>query len=195
VTDCQACHGSRHPEPLGFNALQLSTDRDPQAIHGEPLERGMLTLATLHDERRLAPARPELVTDPPRIRASSAMSRAVLGYLAANCGGCHNGQGEIAALGPSLKHSDVAMDGDAVVRRMVGHPTAWQVPGLPEGTSVLVDPEAPDRSALLVRMRSRRPSSQMPPLGTVLGDREAVDAISRWIERETGGVADRHAAK
>ena len=39
----------------------------------------------------------------------------------------------------------------------------------------------PELSALLVRMRSRRPSTQMPPLGTVVPDREAVDLLSGWI--------------
>jgi hypothetical protein len=53
--------------PLGFNALQLSTDRDPDAIHGEPLAPEMLMLATLVDERLLAPAPTDLVTHPPRI--------------------------------------------------------------------------------------------------------------------------------
>ncbi|HEY5551293.1 MAG TPA: hypothetical protein VIK52_05365, partial [Opitutaceae bacterium] len=43
-------------------------------------------------------------------------------------------------------------------------------------------PGAPDLSALLVRMRSRRPSSQMPPLGTVLPDREAIELVSGWVE-------------
>jgi hypothetical protein len=30
-------------------------------------------------------------------------------------------------------------------------------------------------------MRSRRPSSQMPPLGSVLRDDKAIDVISKWI--------------
>jgi hypothetical protein len=36
---------------------------------------------------------------------------------------------------------------------------------------------------MLARMRSRRPSSQMPPLGTVLRDQEAINAIERWMSR------------
>ena len=32
-----ACHGARRTRPLGFTALQLSPDRDPNAIHAEPL--------------------------------------------------------------------------------------------------------------------------------------------------------------
>ena len=40
---------------------------------------------------------------------------------------------------------------------------------------------APDASAMLARMRSRRPSSQMPPLGTELRDDKAIAAVERWI--------------
>jgi hypothetical protein len=52
-----------------------------------------------------------------------------------------------------------------------------------DGQSVLIDPRAPDQSAMLVRMRSRRPSSQMPPLGTVVRDEAAVTALAGWIAR------------
>jgi hypothetical protein len=55
---------------------------------------------------------------------------------------------------------------------------------VPEGASVVVDPIAPAQSALLARMRSRRPSSQMPPLGTVLGDSQALEALARWIDED-----------
>jgi len=178
--DCQACHGTKRPGPLGFNALQLSTDRDPNAIHGEPLAPGMMTVADLEQERRFSPSRPELVTAPPRIHANSARTRAVLGYLAANCGTCHNPAGETSFTGPSLKHSDI-LDGDDVVARMLQYATSWQVPGQPEGATRMLNALEPDASAILARMRSRRPSSQMPPLGTVLRDEKAIAAIEQWI--------------
>ena len=178
--DCVTCHGTTRPGPLGFNALELSTDRDPGAIHGEPLAPGMVTLATLLREGRLAHAREDLVVNPPRISASSPRTRAVLGYFAANCGTCHNRSGEIGPTIPSLKHSDLA-DGDGVARALLGRATTWQVPGRPAGSSVLIDGALPDAGAMLYRMRSRRPSSQMPPLGTVLRDDEAVAAIEQWI--------------
>ena len=180
VSDCAACHGTTRPGPLGFNALQLSTDRDPNAIHGEPLAPGMINLATLSDEGLLSPARPELVAHPPRIEASSPATRSVLGYFAANCGTCHNRSGETTFDGPSLKHSDV-LDGDTVAARLLGYVTNWQVPGQPEGASRMLNAAAPDASAMLARMRSRRPSSQMPPLGTVVRDEQAIAAIERWI--------------
>ena len=180
AADCRACHGERKPGPLGFNPLQLSTDRDPNAIHGEPLGPGMTTIATLDAAGLLSPARPELVAAPPRIRTSDPQTRAIVGYFAGNCGHCHNGNGEISYDGPSLKHSDV-LDGDAVAAALLAKATTWQVPGQPEGASRMLWREHPEASAMLVRMKSRRPSSQMPPLGTNLRDEAAVDALAKWI--------------
>jgi hypothetical protein len=94
---------------------------------------------------------------------------------------CHNGSDTIAALGPVIRHDDLLNDGDAVAATLVGQSTRWQVPGQPDGSSVLIHPGAPESSAMLVRMRSRAPSSQMPPLGTMLRDQQAIDAISGWI--------------
>ena len=178
--DCAACHGTPHA-PLGFGALQLSTDRDPNAIHGEPLAPGMLTLATLVEEGLITPARPELVASPPRIRSDSPRTRAALGYLAANCGHCHDGKAAISANLPPLGWAELAADADAVAASLVGRATRFQVPGVPEGESVAVDSEHPEASALLTRMRSRRPASQMPPLGSVVRDQQAVDAIAAWV--------------
>jgi cytochrome c553 len=187
AADCLACHGSSPTRVLGFNALQLSPDRDPNAIHGEPLAPEMVTLETLLKERALSGARPDIVSNAPRIKTGNADTRRVLGYLAANCATCHNGNGEIAALGPTLKYGELVNDGDAVARTLLDQPTKWQVPGVPEGASMLVNTHAPDTSAILVRMRSRRPSSQMPPLGTVVRDQAAVDAVAAWIRRSTHG--------
>lgn len=181
--DCAACHGpADRSRVLGFNALQLSTDRDPAALHGEPLRPGHITLETLEAERLLTPSRPQWVTSPPRVATTQPATRAMLGYLAANCGICHDGRGEIAGFNASLAYRDIAEDGDAVVRSLVGQPTRWQVPGVPDGHSVLVQPGDASRSAIYVRMRSRSPSSQMAPLGSVVRDAEAVDALQRWID-------------
>jgi len=177
--DCESCHGTASRGPLGFNALQLSTDRDPGAIHGEPLPAGALTLETLEREHLLSPSRPEWIASPPRIHASNPQTRSALGYLAGNCGFCHNGSREIGPSFASLRHNDIA-DGDAVVRDLLAYATMWQLPRKTHGTRLL-DPASPEESALLVRMRSRSPSSQMPPLGTVIRDDAAVDAIAKWI--------------
>ena len=189
--DCAACHGEAR-RPLGFNPLQLSNDRDPNAIHGEPLTPEMVTLRTLLDERLLTGADAALRTNPPRIAARDPGTRTVLVYLSANCGACHNGDADITAQVPSFHYADV-MDGEAIVERLISRPSRWQAPGKSEGT-LLIDPAWPQASAVLLRMRSRRPSSQMPPLGTVVPDQEAVQAIERWIANiaaSAGGRAQR----
>lgn len=179
--DCAACHGSQdRRRPLGFNALQLSPDRDPGAIHGEPLQEGMLTLDVLRKEGLLQEEAARAAAAP-RIRTQNPSTRAVLGYLAANCSHCHDGSGEIAALAPVIRYPDLLRDGDAVARSLLDAPTSWQLPGVEHGSTVLVEPGSPERSALLARMKSRAPSSQMPPLGTVLRDGQAVDGVGRWI--------------
>ena len=67
--------------------------------------------------------------------------------------------------------------------RLLGQPTSkWQIPHVPEGESQYVAPGAPELSAILVRMKSRRPSTQMPPLGTVLHDKEAIALVTEWIQ-------------
>lgn len=181
TSDCVACHGSSKTGPLGFTALQLSNDRDPNAIHGEPLGPGMMTLAELIERRVLAPAPTHFIANPPRIQTSNSLTRSVLGYLAANCMMCHSGGTDGTPLGPSLSVRELLQDADTAARTLVNRPSAWQVPGAADGHSVVVDPGAPDLSALFVRLRSRAPSSQMPPLGTVVRDQQAVEAIRRWI--------------
>jgi hypothetical protein len=188
VEECRACHDSARTDILGFSALQLSTDRDPNTPNVEPLRGGMVTLRTLVDEGRLAPARPDLVSAPPRIATRDARTRAVLGYLSANCGSCHNPDSSIAHLGLDLRarvapsHAAASHDsGEAAVTRLFRRTSKWKIPHAPAGASRFVTPGTPELSAVLVRMRSRRPSSQMPPIGTVLHDREAIDLVTAWI--------------
>jgi mono/diheme cytochrome c family protein len=152
-------------------------------VHAEDPHPGDLTLGDLVASGQLVGARADLLSVPPRIRTSDPQTRAVLGYLSANCAHCHNGRGEIAAFGPTIRVPDLVADGDAAARTLIGQPTKWQVPGLREGASVLVDPGSPDTSAIVARMRSRRPSSQMPPLGTVVRDEAAVALVAGWVTR------------
>jgi hypothetical protein len=182
--DCRTCHENGTATPvLGFTALQLSTDRDPAAPHADALAPGMLTVRALVDEQLLDPPRPELATNPPRIPGGP-RTRAVLGYLTGNCGHCHNERSTIATVRYPMQVPAYASHDE--VRRMVDvlrtRPTAWEVPHAQPGTTTMVADGSPDRSALFVRMRSRQPSSQMPPLGSVVADRQALELIASWIQ-------------
>jgi hypothetical protein len=176
LSECRSCHDSSRTEILGFNALQLSNDRDPNALHAEPLTSDMVTLRTLVDENLMTPRRDDLVATPPRIDAGSPQTRTALGYLSTNCGNCHNRESSIAKLGLILKDSSHCA-AIATTANQRGH---WVVPEAPEESRV-INPGHPESSAIVRRVKSRRPISQMPPLGTVIADREAIDLLTSWI--------------
>jgi hypothetical protein len=183
VDECRACHESNGIEPLGFTALQLSDDRDPLAVHSESVSDGDLTVGRLLRDGLLRNLSAAHRASAPRIPSSSARERAVLGYLSANCGGCHNMVGPLASLGLSFRQPAFG-GGLDVVRAGLTRRTKWDRPGVPPENTRVVDPGAPDSSALLIRMASRRPASQMPPLGSVVADRQALEMVSGWIRDE-----------
>ncbi len=195
-SDCSACHGpAERSRVLGINALQLSADRDPGALHAEPLQQGMLTADVLVAEGRFGPVPPAWTATPVRIAAREPRSRAVLGYLTANCGMCHDGSSSIAGFEASLATRDIVADPEGTVARLIDTPTRWQAPGLPDGQSVLVKPGHSEASAIFLRMRSRSPSSQMAPLGSVVRDAEAVTAVAQWIDVTLASAHRRVAAR
>ena len=197
VMECRACHDSSRTEILGFSALQLSDDRDPNALHADTLTADMITLRTLVDDSLISPRRTHFKTDPPRITAATPEARAALGYLSTNCGSCHNRESSIASLGLLLKHDlgevrTAARRGGTLVppsdpptctpalATTVGRKGHWLVPANPDESRV-INPGKPELSSLIERVRSRRPSSQMPPIGTVVRDRAAVDLLTAWV--------------
>jgi hypothetical protein len=186
VLDCRNCHEDERTPLLGFNALQLSTDRDPLAPHAEPLKPGMVTLRTLVERGLLRPARKELLTLPPRIPGGNPRARALLGYFTTNCGSCHRATGSLALLGLDFSHLVSARDVTAEpgFATTVGRTGKWGIPGTAPGETRRIEPGTPDRSSVLYRMKSRHAASQMPPLGTVLVDQEAVDLLERWIAED-----------
>lgn len=191
VADCRNCHEGGRAVVLGFAALQLSPDRDPLAPHREPLEPGMVTLDTLVARGLLRGLPRRLLTRPPRIEAATPRARAAMGYLHANCGMCHDSAGPLASLGVGLRHL-VGATGPEPAMLAVSHPARFRTGA--GARSVWLDPGAPTSSAVVVRMGSRAPVAQMPPLGTQRVDDEALQLVRSWIAldlhpAETGGVA------
>ena len=186
-SDCKSCHEGSPPRILGFSALQLSADRDPNAPHAEPLPDGGVTLRTLIASGLLRGLPAHLSDGAPRIEAKSPTARAALGYLHGNCGYCHTLSGELASLKFSLQYPLAAppsADPPALattlglISKYV--PPSWDAPG------ARVAAGQPDRSVLAFRIASRNPIAQMPPLGSRIVDEEAVTLIRRWIVEESG---------
>lgn len=180
-SDCRTCHGQERVEILGFSALQLSPDRDPGAFHSEPLRPDMVTLRELVARRLLRNARPDLLNHPPRIQADTPATRAALGYLAANCASCHRPDRPIPGLDLDFRHTArIAREADEPgLRTTLRRPSLYQASGTVGNPRI--QPGDPGRSTLLHRLASRRPASQMPPLGSALVDQQAVTHLSQWI--------------
>ncbi len=181
--DCRACHEGAPVPVLGFSALQLSPDRDPLAPHAEPANGiDLRELATRGWLRGLPQA---LLERPPRIAAASPVERAALGYLHGNCAHCHgkpDAAGASVPVGVVLAQETAEPNGAAaVVRSLIGTPSRFR-PASARQPAQLVAPGASHASVLPIRMRSRDPRVQMPPLGTEVPDSEALALIERWID-------------
>jgi hypothetical protein len=179
--DCRACHEGAPVPVLGFSALQLSPDRDREALHADADDaaHARADLRSLVASGLLKNLPAELSAHPPRIAAANATERAALGYLHANCGHCHNDDGPLAVLEMSLAQRVGAKESAGeVLRSIIAMPGQFRIAG---GT-VRVAPGHPGASVVALRMQSRDPLQQMPPLGTSEVDIEAMTLIGRWIE-------------
>jgi mono/diheme cytochrome c family protein len=185
-SDCRACHEARRSPVLGFGALQLSTDRDPNAPHAEQPVAGSVDLAGLA-ARGLIEGLPErLLREPPRIPSANANERAALGYLYGNCSGCHNSEGPIASLGLDFYQRVGSPEAPRALRSAVAQPSRFSIPGASE--TLRIAPGRPEASAVLYRMSSRFPATQMPPLGTRSVDDQALALVRKWITEDLAEV-------
>ena len=180
VNDCKACHQGSRAEVLGFGALQLSPERDPNAPHAEPRLPSEVDLNYLLEKGLVVGFPKSLQEPPPRVPAASPTERAALGYLHGNCGHCHNEQGPLKNVGLFLRHSAGAAVQPALTST-IDHPVKKAAPGQSPDAALRIEPQHPERSGLMQRVASRYPALQMPPLGTELVDDEAVSLLRRWI--------------
>lgn len=166
---CASCHNGETGRVLGFSALQLARP------HGE---REGLTLDALAAAGRLSDAPGEALALP----WEDVTTARAIGYLHANCGHCHNLQGTAwpdtqMILRVSAGESDAPTS--ELFRSVVGRDVQnYRDPNV----SVRVAPGAPDRSAVVVRMRERGTKKQMPPLGTEHPDADGIALVTAWIE-------------
>ncbi len=184
-SDCRACHEAGPVRVLGLTALQLSPDRDPNAPHAETPPPGAVDLAVLVDRGLLRGIPRAMLASPPRIQAATPTGRAALGYLHANCGGCHTGAGELKSLAFALNYLllGAAAGQPPAVLTTLGRPSRFQMPA-PSDMVERVCAGQPDKSVLVARMASRNPLVQMPPLASRIVDEEAVQLIRRWIAED-----------
>jgi hypothetical protein len=171
---CTQCHATLSERVLGFGAIQLSHD-----TNGDDL-----TIEKISNLGWLSEPAPDGFAIP-----GTPVQQAALGYLHGNCGGCHH---QAATLGASASKNDST---PLVLRLLVGMKTYESTDTVKSSVGVIVgspnaaiadkpriDAMAPDTSAVLIRMKSRTPGVQMPPLGTKVADTEGgVADVNDWI--------------
>jgi len=183
--DCVSCHEGAPVPVLGFSALQLSPDRDPNAPHAEGPRSDPIDLAALV-ERRLIANLPRAVLDsPPRIPAEDATTRAALGYLHGNCGHCHNRAGALPGVELRLAQEVRAPVESlaATLESLLGRNSRYREADTSASSRVV----AGDASASIVarRMRSDNRLARMPPVGVEVIDAQGIALIERWITHST----------
>jgi hypothetical protein len=189
--DCRACHEGASVPVLGFSALQLSPDRDPMAPHAD--SGASMDLRQLVAKGLVKNLPRALLDSPPRIAARSPVERAALGYLHGNCGHCHSVPNESGASVPAgivlaQRVENPTLSVEAVRRSLIGMTSRFRDHATPSATRV-VEPGQVEASVLIVRMTSRNPRVQMPPLGTADPDNEALALIGRWINNDINRTA------
>lgn len=161
---CASCHsGAAVDVGLGFSAIQLNH------------EGSDTTLAGLYADGWL---NAEIDPLDAVVPGSSNVSEA-LGYLHVNCGGCHGGPNPMPPTDPLVLWVDVGTTDASFTgayTTAVSHPSGWA------GATLRVAPGDPDASALILRMSSRVPGTQMPPIATELPHSDGIAAVRRWIQ-------------
>ena len=139
TADCKVCHQANPSEVLGFSALQLSSDRDRNALHAELQAGSGVDLRYLVENGLVIALPKSLQQTPPRIKARSATERAALGYMHGNCGHCHNAQGPLKNLGLFLRQVQDPSTPSAITTT-VEHPVKALAPGQPDTTKLRIEP-------------------------------------------------------
>lgn len=185
--DCRACHEGGPAPVLGFSALQLSPDRDPNALHSEPASPQRLDLRGLQQRGLLRGLPAAWQAQAPRIAAPSPQARSALGYLHANCGHCHNDAGPLAAMDMAMLQS--ASHPVRSARRtwesLYGQGSRFRSERGDRGETAApqqrIAPGRVDDSTVLVRMASPHVMSRMPPIGVSVVDVAGLQLIRQWI--------------
>lgn len=183
-SNCVFCHTNNQDPVLGFTALQLSDDRDPNAPHSD--SASATTISTLVKENLLTEAPRQM----PTVRAATALERTALGYLNGNCGSCHSFKARAGQYSMDFRYrllKDEAGEAQDSAKRL--HDAAndtisqeYKLPGTvwPAVNYAVVEGH-PELSSLIDRIKQRGSRFNMPKVGSKIPDREAIELLEKWI--------------
>lgn len=181
VTDCLKCHRKMGDPVLGFDALQLSTERDPFAPHAEKLHKESVTLKNLLDQGILTENHSALANGAPKIATQNPNTRAVFGYFHANCASCHNPVGTSMQMNLNFQYKLSAaqeLEIPAYATSVEKRCQVFNFPGMPQ--TYRVKKGDLEKSALVYLMRQFE-VTHMPSIGSKIIDQEALEKIMKWV--------------
>lgn len=172
-TECMVCHSRAANFVLGFNRLQLDTEFEyPGGVKDNQL-RSLYHVGILKNDKGYEPRKPDarhLVDPNDKTQPIEARARS---FFYTNCANCHIDAGG----GNALMNMDFNAPQDAM--KIVGVRPLHAFPDNPKAQ--LVTPGEPENSVIFLRA-SRRGPGQMPPLGSNLIDKQAVELLQEWIK-------------
>jgi len=165
--DCRKCHQRQPDFAIGFSAVQLATSN------------AGVTLDTLIIDNRLT-VNP-VGTSPYFPIPGTGDEQAVLGYLHANCGGCHHKNSDVMDTTNLNLRMEVATM--ATPEETTAYSTIVGIDPLLSvtGTTKLIAPQDIAASAIYQRMNIRGNPIQMPPRGTAVVDSDFLLVLEAWI--------------
>lgn len=182
ATECMRCHRKEGDGVLGFDAIQLSNDRDPNALHKEAIQANDLLLKELIDSSRFNTVPAVFKNGNPKIPAKTEVGRTVFGYLHANCASCHNPRGSSMQVRMDVSVNLVAEEETALngFKNLVDKRSlVFQFPGESAGKRVV---KGSPETSVLFRMMESTGIERMPNLGTAVNDTAAIEKIREWIK-------------
>ena len=180
--DCNTCHLRMPDKALGFSAIQLAQEVEPE-------DPTAWSLARLQAEGKLTQAPPEIQLFP-----ENQLAREVLGYLHANCGHCHQPRSDVSSrVSMSLwLRTDAlgSVEETPTYLSAVGQRVNLSLFGPQGEVPLLIAPGSPEGSALFVRASSRGEAYSMPPLSSKQADPVITEFMRQWIESLAEPPAD-----
>lgn len=176
--ECMVCHSRAVNYVLGLTEKQMNRKH----VYGHEQLNQLELLAEMgFFKEPLSKPADELsrLSDP--FDSSLDLHTRATSYLHANCSNCHVEAGG----GNSQFSTEIDAKPDQI----------WLFDALPVHSTFgiaearLISPGSPERSLVIERMQ-RRGHGQMPPIGTNLIDRPAVDLLREWIQKMPSKAAD-----
>jgi hypothetical protein len=174
AADCLTCHLRMPDKALGFSAIQLSQEVEPE-------DPAAWSLSRLQAEGKLTQAPPEIQLFP-----EDQLAREVLGYLHANCGHCHQPRSDVSSrvsLSLWLRTDALgSVEETPTYLSTVGRNVNLSLLGPQGEVPLIIAPGSPEGSALFVRASSRGEAYSMPPLSSKQADPVITEFMRQWIE-------------